>query len=273
MRYELKPLGVGGILDQTIRIVKDRFGLFLAIVFCLRIPATAVLQYLSATNLQQMPRTPTDAQVNEFFAHMGRFYLYVSAAGGVDRFVDHLAADQRRSDLCDLTDLSRRSADVLGGRTGGAAALLRVRVDVDLVYGAFSVRPGLLRAAGHPGPVSLYAVYDGHSAGTGVGHAGPQPQQRLDEISRKLELPEPVPVVRRDFHGSGGSERRRLLDPAAAPASFGHRGSGVAHLRVRRGRAGRVLLFMPVQQRRVRPLAFARIVAETPAEQPALSQG
>jgi hypothetical protein len=77
MRYELKPLGVGGILDQTIRIVKDRFGLFLAIVFCLRIPATAVLQYLSATNLQQMPRTPTDAQVNEFFVHMGRFYLYV----------------------------------------------------------------------------------------------------------------------------------------------------------------------------------------------------
>jgi hypothetical protein len=77
MRYELKPLGVGGILDQTVRIVKDRFSLFLAIVFCVRIPATAVLQYLSATNLLEMPRTPTDAQMNEFFVHMGRFYLYV----------------------------------------------------------------------------------------------------------------------------------------------------------------------------------------------------
>jgi hypothetical protein len=77
MRYELKPLGVGGILDQTIRIVRDRFGLFLGIVFCLRVPATAVLQYLSATNLKEMPRTPTDAQMNEFFVHMGRFYLYV----------------------------------------------------------------------------------------------------------------------------------------------------------------------------------------------------
>jgi len=39
MRYELKPLGVGGILDQAILILKDHFALFLKIALCLQIPA------------------------------------------------------------------------------------------------------------------------------------------------------------------------------------------------------------------------------------------
>src|SRR5579863_166256 len=37
-KYELKPLGVGAILDQTIQILRDQFGLFLKILLCLQLP-------------------------------------------------------------------------------------------------------------------------------------------------------------------------------------------------------------------------------------------
>jgi hypothetical protein len=38
MKYELKPLKVGGILDQSILILKDNFGLYLKLMFCVQIP-------------------------------------------------------------------------------------------------------------------------------------------------------------------------------------------------------------------------------------------
>lgn len=80
MRYELKPLGVGGILDQTIRIFKDRFGLFLGLAFCVRVPALLFLNFFQrsyVTNLRNLPVAPTDAQMSEFFGRMGHFYIYV----------------------------------------------------------------------------------------------------------------------------------------------------------------------------------------------------
>jgi hypothetical protein len=79
MRYELKPLGVGGILDQAIQIFKDRLGLFLLITLILRIPATAVIQYLVLTNMSTFPMQPSDAQLNEFFTRLARLYLFVFA--------------------------------------------------------------------------------------------------------------------------------------------------------------------------------------------------
>jgi hypothetical protein len=74
MRYELKPLGVGGILDQTILIFKDRFGLFLVIVLCLRVPATAAFQYLTYAHGFAMPMQPTDAQAGEVFQKLILLY-------------------------------------------------------------------------------------------------------------------------------------------------------------------------------------------------------
>jgi hypothetical protein len=79
MRYELKPLGVGAILDQAIQIFKDRFGLFVVLLLFLRIPATAVIQYAVFTNMADLPTQPNDAQMNEFFTRLGRIYLYVFA--------------------------------------------------------------------------------------------------------------------------------------------------------------------------------------------------
>jgi hypothetical protein len=65
MKYELKPMGVGGILDQAILILKDNFGLFLKIALCLQIPVGIVLN-LVLTQKQPMPSpnaTPAEMQV------------------------------------------------------------------------------------------------------------------------------------------------------------------------------------------------------------------
>jgi hypothetical protein len=79
MRYELRPLGVGGVLDQSIALFKDRLGLFVTILLILRIPTTAVMQYAVLSNMAQMPLSATDAQMNEFFGRMMRLYFFVLA--------------------------------------------------------------------------------------------------------------------------------------------------------------------------------------------------
>ncbi|HXY35436.1 MAG TPA: hypothetical protein VEI07_14490 [Planctomycetaceae bacterium] len=77
MRYELKPLGVGSTLDQAILIFKDRLGLFVIILLFLRIPAAAFVQYVALSNLADFPLAPTDAQANEFFTRLTQLYIYV----------------------------------------------------------------------------------------------------------------------------------------------------------------------------------------------------
>jgi hypothetical protein len=64
MKYDLRPLGVGQILDQTIKIVKDHFGLFITIMLCLQIPLTLVFQLLMtavAPQITSEPLTPEQA--------------------------------------------------------------------------------------------------------------------------------------------------------------------------------------------------------------------
>ena len=68
MRYELKPLGVGGILDQAIAIFKDRLGLFLLITLILRIPATAVIQYAVPDQYATFPMQPYRRAVRTSFS-------------------------------------------------------------------------------------------------------------------------------------------------------------------------------------------------------------
>jgi hypothetical protein len=63
MRYELKPLGVGGILDQAIRILKDRFVLFLLIMSCLQIPLTFVTGWISFLNTPTLSARPTPEEM------------------------------------------------------------------------------------------------------------------------------------------------------------------------------------------------------------------
>lgn len=49
MRYEIRELGVGGILDQAIQLTKNHFGLLFLITLVAFVPLTAVQTYLNAT--------------------------------------------------------------------------------------------------------------------------------------------------------------------------------------------------------------------------------
>ncbi|MGE3316165.1 MAG: hypothetical protein AB7O26_13700 [Planctomycetaceae bacterium] len=63
MRYELKALGVGEILDQSIRVLKDHFGLFLKIMFCLQIPLTLIFQFAALGMQPDISSNPTPEEM------------------------------------------------------------------------------------------------------------------------------------------------------------------------------------------------------------------
>lgn len=50
MRYEIRELGVGGILDQGIAMTKDHFWLFFKIVVILFLPLNLIYGWLIAWN-------------------------------------------------------------------------------------------------------------------------------------------------------------------------------------------------------------------------------
>lgn len=54
MRYEIKELGLGGILDQAVAIIKDNFGLLFVISLVLFAPYTIAQGYLNAQFLEQI---------------------------------------------------------------------------------------------------------------------------------------------------------------------------------------------------------------------------
>jgi hypothetical protein len=83
MRARLRPMGVGDILDETFRLYRENFTLFLATVAVLEVPAQIInlLLTLSAPAATTLPagQTPTDAQVRAFVdataAHSGLTFV------------------------------------------------------------------------------------------------------------------------------------------------------------------------------------------------------
>jgi hypothetical protein len=65
MKYELKPLKVGGILDQAILILKDRFGLFLMILLCLQIPVAIVVNLIIIDKVPVLAPNPSPEELAE----------------------------------------------------------------------------------------------------------------------------------------------------------------------------------------------------------------
>lgn len=65
MKYELKPLKVGGILDQAILILKDRFGLFLTILLCLQIPVAIVVNLIITDKVPMLAPNPSPEELAE----------------------------------------------------------------------------------------------------------------------------------------------------------------------------------------------------------------
>jgi hypothetical protein len=81
MRYEVKPLGIGATLDQAILILKDRLALFLVILLVLRVPAFIVFQYLVLKTVGTFPLVPNEAEINALMSRMVSLYLYVLGPG------------------------------------------------------------------------------------------------------------------------------------------------------------------------------------------------
>ncbi|MHC4198704.1 MAG: hypothetical protein ACYSU0_01745, partial [Planctomycetota bacterium] len=77
MRYEIKELGLGGILDQAITLLKNHFGLLMGISFCLMIPflvanglATPALMPEFVEMQQRPPGAMTPEQTREMAENM-----------------------------------------------------------------------------------------------------------------------------------------------------------------------------------------------------------
>ena len=70
MNYDIKPLGVGGILDQAVNLIKTRFWLFFGIAACIAIPAGLALNFLSLAMLPAVPPNPTPEDMLVFQQEM-----------------------------------------------------------------------------------------------------------------------------------------------------------------------------------------------------------
>jgi hypothetical protein len=82
MTYELKAMGVGGILDQSIRVFKDHFGLFMTIMFCLQIPLNIIFQLLVVSMTPELPANPTPEEIHALMQNqMGSLLLLQSLFG------------------------------------------------------------------------------------------------------------------------------------------------------------------------------------------------
>lgn len=66
MSYQLRELGIGGILDQAIALLKNRFGLLLGITMVMLVPFQLLAGLVTLSSVPQLPPNPTMADVREY---------------------------------------------------------------------------------------------------------------------------------------------------------------------------------------------------------------
>jgi hypothetical protein len=59
MRYQIQELGLGGILDQAITLLKNHFGLLVGITVVLLIPFTLIQGFVMLSMAPEMPANAT----------------------------------------------------------------------------------------------------------------------------------------------------------------------------------------------------------------------
>ena len=78
MPYKLQQLGLGGILDQSIAIVKDNLGLLFRILLIMSIPFNLVFGYIAATILPSttsfIPSPEQQAETNAAMLQYGHSF-------------------------------------------------------------------------------------------------------------------------------------------------------------------------------------------------------
>lgn len=62
----MKELGVGGVLDQALSLLKNRFGLLLGITMVMLVPYQLLIGFLSLALLPQAPPNPTPAELAQY---------------------------------------------------------------------------------------------------------------------------------------------------------------------------------------------------------------
>jgi hypothetical protein len=62
-RYEIKPLSIGGILDQTVALAKDHFGVLLGIAAVVYVPYGLINGFIMLTMMPPQPTPPFDPSV------------------------------------------------------------------------------------------------------------------------------------------------------------------------------------------------------------------
>lgn len=88
MRYEIKELGLGGILDQAVAIIKDNFGLLFVISLVLYAPYMIVEGYLNVYFLEQFMDAEPQTEPGEFDGNVSidfspLFWMYAVTLIGV----------------------------------------------------------------------------------------------------------------------------------------------------------------------------------------------
>jgi hypothetical protein len=63
MRYEIRELGLGGVLDQAVALLKNHFGLLFGISLCLMIPLNLIHSFGVHTVVPQVAANPTHEQL------------------------------------------------------------------------------------------------------------------------------------------------------------------------------------------------------------------
>jgi len=86
MSYKIQHLGLGGILDQAIAIVKDHFGLLFTIMACLLIPFTLVQNFLLISMAPVLPPKPTPEDYARIMQQSPAFFPIAGTLGLVQLF-------------------------------------------------------------------------------------------------------------------------------------------------------------------------------------------
>ncbi len=66
MKYELKPLSVGGILDQSVLIFKENFSFFVKLMLCLQFPVALATQIYLTETIPVLAAHPTPEEMSAF---------------------------------------------------------------------------------------------------------------------------------------------------------------------------------------------------------------
>jgi hypothetical protein len=81
MEYQIRALGVGGILDEAIKLMKNRFGLFMGIACCIQVPYNLIVSYYSLAIQREFDANATDAEIAAYFADAQSGFITSLALG------------------------------------------------------------------------------------------------------------------------------------------------------------------------------------------------